>query len=113
MPANFLPDFLQQQREELKQRERDAKAFTRALDDWRKATEALRDEGAKVIQSFRFSQAQVMENWQLTALEKRMVFDSHALPVEPVDEDESTENNVEDTAQASPVWPSTDMEGGE
>ena len=115
MPANFLPDFLQQQREELKQKERDAKAFTRALNDWRRSTEVLRDEGAKVVQSFRFTQSQVMENWQLTALEKRMVFDPHAQPVEPAAGGESTETNVEDAAPAAPAWPSpaAPEQGGE
>ena len=106
MTSNFLPDFLQQQREELKQKERDAKAFTRALDDWRKATEVLRNEGAKVIRSFHFTQAQVMENWQLTALEKRMVFDPHALSVETGDENKPTETNAEDEAPTVPVWQS-------
>ncbi|MCI1211162.1 hypothetical protein [Bifidobacterium tibiigranuli] len=98
MATNFIPGFLQDEKEALKRKERTAREFSRAIEDFRTAAGRLREVSADIPKVFGINQQETAKLWTLTATEKRIAFDQSGKLV-PAPE-QTTSQAQEDTGEA-------------
>jgi hypothetical protein len=101
MATNFIPDFLQDEKDALKRKERTAREFSRAIEDFRTAAGRLREVSSDIPKVFGITQQETAKLWTLTATEKRIAFDQSGKLV-PAPE-QTTARAQEDAGEASSV----------